>query len=654
MFDLCERLNKDGLNEWGRRSCGDQLRDFIYGIQENLFAQADEMRQSIVVLEELRLHNDVMREKFLQDFGGLLQVEEPLHADIMNRADKGEFILENIIFNSYANTKVTASMYLPKGIQYPAPAVLFLCGHSQNGRMYPQYQIVCQTLARAGMIVFAMDPVGQGERSNYYDKETGEYIIRRGSADHDACGIPAMTTGRYLYSYFICDFMRAIDYLETRPEIDASKIGVTGNSGGGLQTLLAMAVDDRIAAAAPGTFTSNRREVMYTGKAQDAEQIWPGITRYGFDHVTPYMIFAPKPVAIMTALYDFYPIEGTKETFETAKRFYGLYGKEENIRMYEDRYVHSYTPQLAVYAAEFFTEVFLGQKITVDNSDIQPLPESDLFATECGNLGANADFVSIQKNIREYAEKLREKRLALPPEKRRKRAKQWLTEKVMKHRLPAALNVRMYPPKQDKVMGDYNVLSVGWMVQKRLFAMGDLIQRAEYCQQKHLPVILAIWSKGTKAIEEHAAWICEKCDAGYRVMVLDMPGEGMLKPNPLEAWDMYKEAYGTMYCLCDNLIFCDDCIATLQCHSVLRTIEMLKTEHEIEDEDITIYCEGLEGTIGVLTGFLNERVNVELGEGILRSVEKEIVQQEIFSYNNTMGVIIPGMLEYFDYEEIVR
>jgi len=71
----------------------------------------------------------------------------------------------------------------------------------------------------------------------------------------------------------ISDYLRAVDYMLTRKEIDPDRIGVTGNSGGGLQTTCIMVCDDRIAAAAPATFVTNRRENHYTWMIQDAEQI---------------------------------------------------------------------------------------------------------------------------------------------------------------------------------------------------------------------------------------------------------------------------------------------------------------------------------------------------------------------------------------------
>ena len=423
----------DRMDQWELRGSGDQLKDFIFRLQEEKFVQGERKREQISNLEGLRAHREEMRRRFIEEMGGLVEAAGPLRARVTGRREEKEFTLENIIFNSYSDIYVTASLYLPRGADFPGPAVLFLCGHSENGRMQDEYSVVCQTLVRAGLIVLAIDPTGQGERSNFYDPEKGEYLVQRACDDHDSCGMPAVATGMFLARYFLCDSMRAVDYMLTRPEIDPERIGITGNSGGGTQTLAMMACDDRIAAAAPGTFVTTRREIMYSGQPQDSEQIWPCATEFGFDHVTAFLIFAPRPAAILAVDYDFFPIEGTLETFAAAKRFYGMYGREEGIRLYRDKDAHRYTRPLAVHATEFFTEVFLGRRATVINEDIQPLPERVLTATVSGNVkGEVPGAGTLLEQIQEVAARLREERLALSEEERRARARRWLWEKAGK------------------------------------------------------------------------------------------------------------------------------------------------------------------------------------------------------------------------------
>ena len=650
MFEVFDKMT----HQYNRTSY-EQLKDFLYKSQEKMFDRADEEREQIRTLGELKQYNARMKQVFMDAIGGELKYDTPLNARVTGKLDLGDYSIESVIFNSRPQVYVTGSLYLPKNITLPGPAVLLLCGHSPEGRMDEDYQRVCYTLVKAGLIVFAVDPLGQGERSNFFDPETGEYLINRTTPDHDACGVPAVATGSMLQRYFLSDEKRAVDYMLTRPEIDPKRIGVTGSSGGGTQTVVMMTCDERIAAAAPGTFVTSRREYMYAGQAQDSEQIWPGITDKGFDHVNPFMLFAPKPAAILAVSCDFFPIEGTWETFRTAQRIYGLYGKEENVRLYEDDYTHSYTPALAVKAAEFFTEVFTGKKVTVDNSDFEALPPEKMYATKTGNIrGGIEDVRLVPEEIRDYAAQLREKRLALPEQERRERARRWLTEKVNFNRTPVDFNTRAFPKSACAQIDGYMGTSVSWWTQKRLFAYGVMIKPEAMDQTLNLPTVLAVWEDGSKKISAHEEWIRRQCEAGRQVFVLDVPGVGAIEQRNMTINAPYKDAYGTLYTLCGQMMYMGDSMAAMHCYDVLRAIEMLKEKFGIAEQDMTLYCEGPSGIYGVMAAFLNEKVGVQYGEGLLDSVERQYIQQEVFRYDNSLTLLIPGMLEYFDYEELKR
>lgn len=637
------------------RTSFEQLKDFIYRKQEAKFDWADEERAQIQDTAALEAYNKEMRAKFIEGIGGLIETDAPLDAKRIRMEDCGEFFMETILFQSRPGTYVPGTMYIPKGLTYPSPAVLFVCGHSNEGRMDDGYQLVCRTMVKAGLIVFAIDPTGQGERSNFYDPSTGKFMIGRTVADHDGCGVPATATGRFLQSYVLHDEMRAVDYMLTRPEIDPKRIGVTGNSGGGTQTTAMMIVDDRIAAAAPGTFVTTRREYMYSGQAQDSEQIWPGITDFGFDHVNAFMIFAPRPAAILATTYDFFPIEGARETYETAKRFYGMYGKEDGMRICEDAFTHSYTPKLAVMATEFFTEVFFGEKRTVDNSDIEIFPLEKLRVTKSGSImGEIADAKTVPDNVRELAASLREARMTIPRDERLARAKAWLTEKVMKDRTTMPFNPRIFPKMHCVQVGGYMGTTVSWWSQKRLFAFGDMIKLENDHDIESLPTVIAIWTDGTKKIGEHEAWIRKQIAEGKQVLVLDVPGVGAIEQRPMVLNMPYKDTYGTIYKLCCDLLYLGDSMPAMRVYDVLRAVLMLQSEFGVKEKEITLYCEGIEGVYGVMAGFLNDKVQMEYGEGLLLNVEKELLAQEVFAYDNTLAVLMPGMLQYFEYEDLLR
>lgn len=128
--------------------------------------------------------------------------------------------------------------------------MLGLAGHSGDGKAFLNYQTVWVSLARRGFLVIAIDPVGQGERLEHLDPATHKSLLPvGGTAEHMADGLPAMLTGAGIARYFVWDEIRAIDYLESRSDVDRTRIGVAGNSGGGTQSAYIAALDPRLAAA---------------------------------------------------------------------------------------------------------------------------------------------------------------------------------------------------------------------------------------------------------------------------------------------------------------------------------------------------------------------------------------------------------------------
>ncbi len=642
-----ETISREALQYY--YSMQNQLKDHIYRREQKYFDKAKKTRAAISTVEELSAYNKEMKEKFISNIGGIPESDVPFDAEIRAVREYDEYRIENIIFKSRKGTYITSSMYIPHGLTEKSAALLFVHGHSDDTRHYPAYQIACDTFARAGLIVFAIDPVGQGERVSYFDDEKNDYIVPPCVEDHDAAGIPAIATDRFAASYFLSDEKRALDYMLTRPEIDPARIGVTGNSGGGTQTMVMMAVDDRIAAAAPGTFVTSRESYMYSGQPQDCEQIWYRATEMGYDHINPIMNFAPKPLAILSVNYDFFTIEGTMDTIEEAKRYYAMYGKEENLAWFRDDSLHEYTPNLSRMAAQFFAKHLLGKDIEISNENYKMKPYSDFFCTKSGRVrGEIADARFLYDENVDRAKYLYEKRHSLPDEERKRRAKEWLREKVYAFREPCSFNIR----KLSRIKSEGCIVQpCFWRSQKDVFNFASIIVKEELFDKK-LPVIIALWKDGNKALEEHGDWIRNKCDEGYRVVVLDYVGEGLIEAAEINAYPSKYEKYATFYKLCCDMLYIGDSLAAMRTWDVIRATEMISEIYGVEKENQTIFCESQYGIYGALAAFVDGKVKVEYADKLAGSIEKDMIDVFAKEYNDDYSIIIPGMLSYFDYDEI--
>jgi hypothetical protein len=209
--------------------------------------------ERLTTLDECRRWSAERREFCVRQLGSFPE-RTPLDAQTVGTLEGDGYRIEKVIFASRSQHHVTASLYLPAGTP-PYPVVLVACGHSRAAKAAEYNQKMCLLLSRNGLAAFCYDPVGQGERSQII-ADDGRPLHAGTTTEHFLMGIGSILLGTNMAQYRIWDGMRAIDYLSTREDIDAARIGCTGCSGGGTETSYLMALDDRIACAAQNALRS--------------------------------------------------------------------------------------------------------------------------------------------------------------------------------------------------------------------------------------------------------------------------------------------------------------------------------------------------------------------------------------------------------------
>lgn len=626
-----------------------QMTRFVYGRSLEAFAAGDAARDAITTPAELEARCGAMRKLFIDALGGLPSSDTPLNAKIVGTVADNGFKIEKVIFESRPSTFVTANLYLPDGITSPRGAVLFLCGHHQMAKHVEEYQIVCRYLVKAGLVVLAMDPVGQGERFSYYEKELGATTVQWGVLEHDYAATQCMPLGDCIARYFVHDGMRGIDYLLSRPEVDPHKIGVTGNSGGGTQTSLMMVCDPRVAAAAPTTFIMNRQTYMFVGGAQDSEQVWPGMTQAGFDHEDILLMMAPKPVRALAVTSDFFPIEGTRRTVQRCKRLWEMYGKGDCVDLVEDCCTHVYTRALAKAAAEFFSRHLLGQAVSPKDAEIEPIEPSQLWCTESGQVRgeiAGARFVH-DENLDRLAE-LKKLRDAMPDKERREKALDWLRHRVFAYRRPCDLNPRFHLKGQ---VGDLLLDGRFYWSQDGVFNQAFSLRDYRFAG-KTLPVTLAVWDSGTNCLQQHLKWIRETCASGRAVNVLDTTGVGGMLPYGLDGRPELDH-YAVVFKLADDLTWLDDSLCAMRTYDVIRALDMLECWPGLNASDIQAYAFGKHAVYAQFAAALDKRIkSVEIVDGL--GSYADLVSSRHYDSYDIRSVILPGILRLFDLPDLQR
>jgi dienelactone hydrolase len=361
---------------------GGMLHRYLLGEARRHF---DARRQAIAAIktpEDITRRQQRMR-TFFRDSLGDLPERTPPNPQVVRTIARDGYRVENIVFESRPAHHVTANLYLPDG-KPPFPGVLVPCGHSDNGKAFEGYQRVCILLAKNGMAALCYDPIGQGERFQRLGADGKPEI--RGTTEHTMAGIGALLVGRQLASYRIWDGLRALDYLASRPEIDAGRLGCTGNSGGGTLTSYLMALDDRIAVAAPSCYITSLERLFATIGPQDAEQNITGQVAAGLEHADFVALRAPKPTLLTVGTRDFFDIQGSWDTFREIKLIYGRLGYGERVDLFESDEPHGFTRPRRVATARWMKRWLLKQDEALLEPDFPILTDAELQCTRTGQV----------------------------------------------------------------------------------------------------------------------------------------------------------------------------------------------------------------------------------------------------------------------------
>lgn len=190
-----------------------------------------------------------------------------------------------------------------------------------------------------------------------------------------------------------------------------------------------------------------------------------------------------------------------------------------------------------------------------------------------------------------------------------------------------------------------------WRSQKDLFNIAQLIYSQGKNWQKQ-PLVAALWTDGTKAIDAHRDWIQQACAEGNTVAVIDLTAMGNAEPLTFRGGPL-KACYSTLYTACGYFMYLKDSLAALRIYDVLRTMTMFREEFGYQEAQLSLYCEGDHGVYALPAAFLDKSIRLKIGSGASFSVEQRYIKPWFTAYDDDLSLILPGMLQYFDYPELV-
>ncbi len=305
---------------------------------------------------------------------GLLPLPErtPLHPQVFGKLEREGYSVEKVLLETMPGYYLGGNLYRPAGKSGKFPGIASPHGHWDYGRLENTSVVSvpgrCINLARQGFVVFSYDMLG-------YD-DTIQTPHDFGGQREDLWSFNAL--GLQLWNS-----MRAIDFLQSLPEVDAERIAVTGASGGGTQTFLVSAVDPRVKFAAPVNMIS---AIMQGGTCESA----PGL-RLGTFNVEIGALMAPRPLLMVSASGD-WTRNTPKDEFPAIQSIYKLYGKPELVETVQIDSPHNYNQQSREAVYTFLNRFVLGPKdhalVTEQRFRVEKL--QDLLALSNRKLPDNA------------------------------------------------------------------------------------------------------------------------------------------------------------------------------------------------------------------------------------------------------------------------
>tara|TARA_R110002049_G_scaffold182485_2_gene350321 strand:- start:53478 stop:55409 length:1932 start_codon:yes stop_codon:yes gene_type:complete len=323
-------------------------------VAEYFRLETDAVSQDVVrpnmTLAQLKQQQSIDRQH-LAEMLGLDPMPErtPLQPVILSTEMRDGFRVQRLHFQPSPGLYVAANFYLPPRVDQPLPTILYVCGHANtakdgvrpgNKAAYHHHGV---WFARNGYACLIVDTIQLGE---FAGQHHGTY--RHGkwwwnNRGYTPAGVEAWTG------------IRALDYLQSREEVDADRFGVTGRSGGGAYSWRIAALDQRIKVAVPVAGITTLKNHVVDGCVEGHCDCMYMVNRYRWDYSRVAALVAPRPLLISNSDKDrIFPLDGVVEIHRQVRDVYKLYGKSDHLGLQITEGPHKDTQELRVHAFRWF------------------------------------------------------------------------------------------------------------------------------------------------------------------------------------------------------------------------------------------------------------------------------------------------------------
>jgi cephalosporin-C deacetylase-like acetyl esterase len=584
----------------------------------------------------------------------MLPERTPLNARVVARHEFDDYVVENVIFESRPGFLVTANLYrskVPKNGK--KPAILCPIGHYLTaGKAAAEVQARCIKLARLGFVVLTYDAIGQGER------------LRLGNIHHEA-GYALLPLGETIAGWMVWDSMRAIDYLLTLPDVDGERIGMTGNSGGGLNTLFTSALDERVRAAVVVGYTFEFNNWLKYAGAHCTCTHLPGLFR-SMEWFEIAGLIAPRALMMLQGDHDgIFPISGARRAGGNAESIYALLGQAERARFVElPGQPHAYSRPYREQMYGWMVRQLLGQGdgSAIPEGEVATRSERDpaLLCDPSQTLLANAPTVV------DLARRRALSIVAHMPVRStlvtRTAGAQWVRDLTAP---PEARPHFLAPASHGKASVP------GGQLEKISFVSED----GEYIpgilwlplhRGRPARTVIVVDSSGKQAVAK-SGLVQPLLAAGLAVLAVDLRGRGETLGVVQPGWDLN-------YRLVANQVLSGQPLAGRRAFDILRTMDYVRTREELASSDVTLVGLNDDALPALLAAAADVRIGHVAVAGYVHSFVSQMREKahtadadvrshwndaqlsgqvDAGDYTVDLGAVIPSVLKTLDLPDIL-
>jgi len=556
------------------------------------------------VEEWLRRRDEILRG--LREAMGRLADERSVKARIVSVKERGEITVENVVLETLPRFYVSGNLYRPSKVDEPLPAVLRVHGHWPYGRFQDAIQASCIGLAKRGYVVLSIDKVGYGER--------------RFQSHWDAWWL--YSVGLCLQAVELWDNMSALDYLQGRREVDPERIGVTGASGGGNQTMYLAALDERVKAAAPVCSAEVFEDQVASGRC--ICECIPGMLR--FANVQEVLAcIAPRPLLIVSGILDeTFPITRARKAYLWVRSVYRLLGAEDRVSMYEAYKGHDYDREMRIAVYRWFDRWLRGVEEPVEELDVtvEPVFSEGLL---CFRKGVDEGAETLLSIYLSRAKRLIRERAGVSVE-------EWLSRVDALRRGMVEDSLGGFPARNPLDIRTVKVEDRGWFTVEVLtyrsewdIVVPSLLLRPKSNVSGKAMVFLSPEGKNSLFADRRVRAMLRR---GWNVLLIDYRGVG--------------ETSFSEHVAAKNSIVLGRHILGMRVWDVLRAVDMLEGRFHGETG---VYGERDAGLIALVAGAVDDRIAQVVAERMPSSYVSPRLKQPPSFYP-------PRLLNYADIPEI--